>query len=636
MLTCNLLSAECKTADIAASQIIPSDAKSVEDKKYFAEEDACQRALSDGSKITPGTKDVRDILIDIACRYEDSGNTQKARQVLKRTLASTREHWPNDGVAIGRIASILALIDSLHGNTTSASEYRKQVRQAYAGSIGLPETELTTALSRLMFWGFFGPITFEEWTGGSDSLKRLLAKRFGQLNKSTSIDQSEVYELVPIALAINSGKTQQTNQDLIESAVGVLTKIDNNSGKTQTPNQSLFASSVATHKKNDTENKPDFANEFLIGLLLAQKGDLTNAQMKLTSEGGVIQTKSAAKEHIDWNAIHDLPAGWPQAASKQQIDNFLPKAPDIFGPKDVCLLPVFMSIGNIDPDKDEIQRLSYTRALGIASNWIDPNEDSIETARGLLLLAWLQDHAQQYDKAAASIKRALPIYQKIYGPESIQVAYVLSSYGKSNASLKNYAEADEAIRRAIAIVTKVTSQSNPLLTSAITEIPILTDLAAYYESTGQKEKAKNALDQVRKIAQQKSGIVTSAVAFVPYLGTLDKKSNVPEPTMSELEILARDVDKQLDSNPTDSTNRSDWIVAQTKLASAYTKAKEFPKADQLFQRIFQMLNDWHEADSYLSVRPLQEYVELLKLTGKNIEADSFYSKMINIIEKLKR
>lgn len=611
MLTCNLLSAECKTADIAASQIIPSDSKSVEDRKYFAAEDAYERALSSGSKVTPGTKDVRDILIDIACRYENSGNAQKARQILKRTLASTRKHWPNDSVAIGRTASIIALIEGLHGNTATASSYRKQARQAYAGSVGLPETELTTELSRLMFWGFFGPITFEEWTGSSDSLKHLLAKRFAQLDKSTSIDRSEVYELVPIALAMNSGKTQPANQDLIESMVAVLNKIDK-------------------------ENKSDFASEFLLALLLAQKGDLTNAQMKLTSEGGVIQTKSAAKEHIDWNAIHDLPAGWPQAASKQQIDNFLTKAPDIFGPKDVCLFPVFMSVGNIDKDTDENKRQAYTRALGVASNWIDPNEDSIQTARGLLLLGWLQDHAQQYDKAAASIKRALPIYQKIYGPESIQVAYVLSSYGKSNASLKNYAEADEAIKQAVAIVTKVASQSNPLLTSAITEIPILTDLAAYYESTGQKEKAKNALDQVRKIAQQRYGIATSAVAFVPYMGTLDKKSNVPEPTMSELEILALDVDKRLDSNATDSTNRSDWIATQTKLASAYSKAKEFPKADQLFQRIFQMLNDWHEADSYLSVRPLQEYVELLKLTGKNIEADKAYARMINIIEKPKR
>lgn len=612
MLICNSVAVESKPDDIAASQIIPSDAKSVEDKKYFAAEETYQRALSAGSKITPGTQDVRDVLIDIACRYESSGNTQKARQVLKQTLASTREHWPNDGVAIGRIASILALIDSLYGNSTSAAAYRKQASQAYAGSVGLPDTELTMVLSRLMFWGFFGPITFEEWTGSSDRLKQLVAKRFAQLNKSTSIDQSEVYELVPISLAINSGKSQPIDRDLIESTVAVLKKIE-------------------------IENKTGTANDFLLGLLLAQKGDVTNAEEKLTRDTSVIQSKSAAKEHIDWNAIRDLPKGWPQAATKTQIDNFLQKAPDIFGPKDVCLIPVYMSIGSIDPDKGEIEREAYTRALGIASNWIDANQDSIETARGLLLLAWLQDHAQQYDKAAVSIKRALPIYEKNYGPESLQVAYVLNSYANNNANLKKYTEADEAVKRAVAIVTKVTSQSSPLLVSAVTEIPILIDLADYYEKTGQKDKSKDALDQMKKIAQQKPvETVASAVSYVPYVGTVDKKPAAPEPSLGELEILTQDLDKKLISDPTDSTIRTSWVDTQTKLASAYTKTNQFGKAEQLFQRIFQVLNEWHESDSYLSVRPLEAYSQLLKLTGRSAEADSAYSKMINIIEKPKR
>lgn len=568
-----------------------------------------ERALESGCKVTPGAKDVRDVLIELACTNELSGNTSKALQVLKRTLLLTRKHWPNDQVSIGRIQSILALIESLHGNTASAADYRKKTRAAYTGNFGLPETELTSSLSRLMFWGFFGPITYEEWTGNSEPLRELLSKRFAQLAQSASIDQAELDEIVPIAIAINISKFGEVNHQLPDNLNAVLAKV---------------------------HSKGSLANEFFSALLLSQKGDLKLSQDMLETEANKITTQSAAKEHIDWSAIPDLAVSY-QKANKKQLDSILAKAPDIFGSKDVCLMPVFVSEATLSEEQSKSRLGAFGKALAIASSWIDPNEDSIETARGLLLLAWLYDYTQQYDKATISLKRALPIYEKMFGTDSMQIAYVLESYGKQNAKLKNYTEADDAIDRAVAIAVKVTSHGSPLFVAPVTELPILSELASYYETRGQTDKAKQTLAQIQAIAKRNNATaVASSVAYIPYVGGLNIQKKTPEPTIAELERAANVADKTLDTSSTDSTNRANWTSAQSKLAYAYITAKEYAKANSLYQRIFQALDSWQGSNSKLSVAPLTGYIELLKLMGKNDEADKANARLVNIIDNPKR
>lgn len=573
-----------------------------------SEADLYFRALNAGCKATSETKDVSDSLIDIACKKELSGNTKASSQILKQTLLVAQEKWPNDKVSIGRIASVLALIESLHGNNAAAEKYRSQAQLAYKANFGLPDTELTAPLTRLMCWGYFGPITYEEWSANSEALKQLLLQRFTQLQQTPSIAQAELSELVPMALAINTAKNQLPNKELNDKVAAVLNKV------------------------SDTK-KPNLANEFYSALIIAQSGDSTKANQMLSGEANAISSKSAAKEHIDWAAMPELPPDWAKGAKKVEIDKVLAKAPDMFGAKDVCLFPLFVSEGVVSPNNDA-QQVAFEKALSIAGNWIDPTEDSIETARGLLVLAWLYDHAHQYNKAAASVKQALPIYEKTYGPDSLQVASVLTCYANENANLKNYSLADESVNHAIAILTKIASQTGSYLTPPVTGVPILSDVAAYYERIGQPVKASETANKLLAIAKDgpTKTIAVAASAIIPYGGIPQLSTHSSQSSIEELENAAALADKLLQEDPSSSSSRSEWNSAKVTLANAYTKAHQFSKADGLYQQIFHRMDEWYGPDSKASVPALAGYLELLKVTGKNAEADEVNSKLVKIIE----
>jgi tetratricopeptide (TPR) repeat protein len=96
-------------------------------------------------------------------------------------------------------------------------------------------------------------------------------------------------------------------------------------------------------------------------------------------------------------------------------------------------------------------------------------------------LGWVQISADRPEDAIASYERALPIREKIFGPDHVNVSYILSNLAYAKFQMQKFAEADALLRRALKIQGGLTGRDRLTTASTMLQMRRVLDAEAKYD-----------------------------------------------------------------------------------------------------------------------------------------------------------
>ncbi len=114
-------------------------------------------------------------------------------------------------------------------------------------------------------------------------------------------------------------------------------------------------------------------------------------------------------------------------------------------------------------------------------------------------MALLYFYEKKYDSAESFATRALPIQERAFGPESLEVSTTLNRLGLCQRDLNRLALAEVSFARALAIRKRHFQPDHPWIAIS------LENLASVYRAQGQVEKAALLVESSRPI-RSKAGV----------------------------------------------------------------------------------------------------------------------------------
>jgi GT2 family glycosyltransferase/tetratricopeptide (TPR) repeat protein len=142
---------------------------------------------------------------------------------------------------------------------------------------------------------------------------------------------------------------------------------------------------------------------------------------------------------------------------------------------------------------------------------------ALEPAGRLLNLAGLALEAQgQWSEAKRALNRALLLAERVYGPEHLNVAIVLSNLGLAYRRQGELTEAEEHARRALALAEAFENPAYPALAL------IISNLAALTGDLGQRDEARSYLERLLRF-QHDAGDQRAECSTLFRLAMLDQE-----------------------------------------------------------------------------------------------------------------
>jgi tetratricopeptide (TPR) repeat protein len=163
------------------------------------------------------------------------------------------------------------------------------------------------------------------------------------------------------------------------------------------------------------------------------------------------------------------------------------------GSNDLALARALTDLGNLYRNHEEFDlgkaEPALERALTIRENKL--GDEHPDTAESLSDLSLLYFYEKKFSAALLYAKRALPVQEKAYGKDSMDVSTTLNRIGISERDLGQLPEAEAALQRALAIREAKKASDQWIAIS-------MENLASVYELEGQNSKAETLLTRAHK------------------------------------------------------------------------------------------------------------------------------------------
>jgi tetratricopeptide (TPR) repeat protein len=239
----------------------------------------------------------------------------------------------------------------------------------------------------------------------------------------------------------------------------------------------------------------------LIGEICRMRGDLVRAEVSLKEALRIVSTEfGEASEHAA-NARNNLAVLYKACGRFDEGLSLYQQALDsvvtLHGVDCLASSVIYHNIGGIlhakgdftaaDPPARKAWEISR-RLLG---------EDDPRTLFHAVAYAAILDGLQRYDESEATYRRALAIFEQIFGPEHYEVASNLHNLAAVLGARGDLDQAEKLYRRALAIKKKLLGEDSP--DAALT----LNNLGALLTRAGRREEASGLLQRAVTILQDR-------------------------------------------------------------------------------------------------------------------------------------
>jgi tetratricopeptide (TPR) repeat protein len=262
--------------------------------------------------------------------------------------------------------------------------------------------------------------------------------------------------------------------------------------------------------------------------------------------------------------------------------------------------------------------MMYEQALKLQEKSVGP--ESIDVADNLNNLAAIYLQLGDYDRAESLLLRTLSINEKRLGLEHPQVAAPLINLALLYSLQKNYKQAESLAQRALVIYEKALGTDHPSVASAL-EV-----LAAIYASQNKFAQAeplsKRALAMLMKVFGPMSPQVAQSLNALAKLYSDQARYSEALPLYQRALVIQRNIKSAFDEADT-----------LTKLAELYLAQSNYAQAEPLLKQALSIFEEKTGTDSQKVVEVLELYIEMLRKTGRNIEADKLEVRIKTIQSK---
>lgn len=150
---------------------------------------------------------------------------------------------------------------------------------------------------------------------------------------------------------------------------------------------------------------------------------------------------------------------------------------------------------------------AYIQALVMGEAWLKRNNPVVaESLDGLGIVSQVT-HQLHSKRAESFFSQALAIQEKVFGPDSLEVAFTLNCLGELNLSLGQDSVAEAFFQRSLEIREKMLGSNAPALATT------LEDLALVYTSQGKFNQAESLFATALRIYKDALGPNHSEVAL---------------------------------------------------------------------------------------------------------------------------
>jgi tetratricopeptide (TPR) repeat protein len=183
-------------------------------------------------------------------------------------------------------------------------------------------------------------------------------------------------------------------------------------------------------------------------------------------------------------------------------------------------------------------------------------------------LAVIYFYEEKFEQAKSLYQQTLELQEKIYGPDHPYLASTLDNLASAYAKLGKFEQAEPLYRRALKIRKKVYGANHPQVATS------LDNLGLFNMDQGKFKQAKSFLNQALRMRELTQGPEHPNVATTVF-----------------------------------------------ELAEFYNKQGQYKQAEPLFKRALAIRTQQLGVDQPLTIEVLKAYVNLLKQTGRNFEAE---------------
>lgn len=213
-----------------------------------------------------------------------------------------------------------------------------------------------------------------------------------------------------------------------------------------------------------------------------------------------------------------------------------------------------------------------------------------------------------YEKAKNLHQEALPIYEKFYGPNHVEVAEVLDNLGDDYSALKNDRKATESYEKELIIYEKDLAIKEGRYGSNSVEVAeALRNFGNVYRNFNDFQNAEKQYKKELEIRKRHYDSYTTKVVD-DYRANMFSKTNVP---YIPIEVLEKNYREEKVSR--------EIKIAETlgNLGDVYLDAKDYQKAKELFQKVLDI--EEKNPDKFIDSNTLEKLKEITESFIKQLK-----------------
>jgi len=228
----------------------------------------------------------------------------------------------------------------------------------------------------------------------------------------------------------------------------------------------------------------------------------------------------------------------------------------------------------------------------------------------------------KYAEAEALYKRAIPIAERMLGPDHLQLAMLLSNLGAAYFRQERFQEAEPLEKRALAIREKALPPDHPDVVSS------LDNLARIYEHQRNYDNAVPLLQRLLATREKVTGPDSPEVGFSlnRLVVAYSRAQRWPEAEPLAKRRLAIAEQTLPPDHPT-------LAIGISNLAATYHKLERYDQAEPLYQRALTIIEKVHGPNHPKSVNLMILLSRMYYAQSRTAEADILYRKALAIEEK---